>query len=112
MISKHRTAALILLCMTLPHSEAQPKANYDEAKVGQYTLPDPLRMENGDPVRDAKMWREKGRPELLRLFETHVYGRSPGKPANMSFEKTSEDKNALGGIATRREISIYLTKDR
>src|SRR5437868_9604442 len=93
-------------------SEAQPKdANYDEAKVGEYTLPDPLRMENGDRVTDGKMWREKRRPELLRLFETHVYGRSPGRPSGLSFEKTSEDKNALGGIATRREIAIYLTKD-
>jgi hypothetical protein len=101
----------MFICMSLPQSEAQPKANYDEAKVGDYTLPDPLRMENDEPVKDARMWREKRRPEILRLFETHVYGRSPGKPANVSFEKTSEDKNALGGIATRREISIYLTKD-
>lgn len=111
MISKSLFTAVILCSLTTMISAAQNKANYDEAKVGQYTLPDPLRMENGEPVRDAKTWREKRRPELLRLFETHVYGRSPGKPVQLSFEKTSEDKNALDGIATRREISIYLTKD-
>jgi hypothetical protein len=111
MTSKFALPALVFVFMTTSISEAQPKANYDETKVGQHTLPDPLRFENGEPVKDRKMWREKRRPEILHLFETDVYGRSPGKPANLSFEKTSEDKNALGGIATRREVSIYLTKD-
>src|SRR6187399_2646232 len=111
MISKPVLTAFVFAFMTISISEAQPKANYDESKAGNYTLPDPLRMENGDPVKDAKEWREKRRPEILHLFETHVYGRSPDKAPNLSFEKTSEDKNALGGTATRREISIYLTKD-
>src|SRR5947209_18833627 len=111
MISRTTTAALLSFCMIAQAQAAPRKANYDEAKAGPYTLPDPLRMENGDPVRDARTWREKRRPEILHLFETHVYGRAPGQPASLSFENTSEDKNALGGIATRREIRIYLTKD-
>ena len=91
---------------------AQPaEANYDEAKVGEFKLPDPLILENGEPVRDATIWREKRRPELVRLFETHVYGRSPGKPETLVFKKTSEDKNALGGRATRREVAISFKKD-
>jgi hypothetical protein len=102
--------ALAALLMT--DVDAQPKdANYDEAKVGEFTLPDPLKMENGEPVRDARAWREKRRPELLKLFETHVYGRSPAKPSTVIFKKTSEDKNALGGRATRREVSIYFKED-
>src|SRR5262245_25124544 len=105
MVSKPFFSAFAFAFMMTSISQAQPKANYDESKAGNYTLPDPLRMENGDPVKNAKMWREKRRPEILHLFEEHVYGRSPGKPANLSFERTSEDKNALGGIATRREIS-------
>jgi hypothetical protein len=112
MTSIHVGALCAVLCMLAVRSDAEVKpANYDESKVGQYTLPDPLKMENRQPVADAKTWREKRRPELLHLFETHVYGRPPEKPADLSFEKTSEDKNALGGIATRREISIYLKKD-
>ena len=31
-------------------------SNYDEAKVGNYTLPDPLVLANGKPVRDAEDW--------------------------------------------------------
>ncbi len=111
MISKPVFTAVMFSFLTSILSAAQNKANYDESKVGQYKLPDPLRMESGEPVKDAKMWREKRRPEILHLFETHMFGRSPGEPANLSFEKTSEDKNALGGTATRREIAIYLTKD-
>src|SRR5688572_9790048 len=91
---------------------AQPAdANYDEAKVGDYKLPDPLVMENGEAVKDGKAWKEKRRPELLRLFETHVYGKSPGKPDKIFFKKTAEDKHALGGRATRREVDIYFKED-
>ena len=54
--------------------------NYDEARVGTYTLPDPLLLANGKPVRDAKTWNEKRRPEIVRLFEENQYGREPGPP--------------------------------
>src|SRR2546421_133043 len=74
-----------------------PAANYDEAKVPPYTLPDPLVTLDGKKVTSAEMWRAVRRPELLKLFETHVYGRSPGKPKEMRFQTTSIDKQALGG---------------
>ena len=38
--------------------------NYDEAKVGTYTLPDPLVLANGKRVKDAKTWWTKRRPEI------------------------------------------------
>jgi len=88
------------------------QANYDESKVGDFKLPDPLKMENGESVTTREMWFEKRRPELMRLFEKEEYGKSPGKPPAISFEDLSEDKNALGGIATRKQISIYFTKDK
>jgi hypothetical protein len=83
--------------------------NYDESKVPQYTLPDPLLMANGRKVADAKMWQTARRPEILELFRTHVYGRSPGRPAKITFEITSLDRKALGGLATRKEISVFFT---
>ena len=52
--------------------------NYDEAKVGTYTLPDPLQLNNGKPVRDAKTWYSKRRPEIVEMFETQQYGSRPG----------------------------------
>src|SRR5262245_34149216 len=86
------------------------KPNYDEAKVPKYTLPDPLIMADGTPVKDAVAWNVNRRPEILRLYEENVYGRTPGgRPKEMTFEVTSVDKKALGGKAIRKEVSIYFT---
>ncbi len=86
-------------------------ANYDENKVPQYTLPDPLVMESGDRLTEAAIWREQRRAEILRLFETHVYGRSPGRPKDMSFHKKSAAADALDGKAVRKEITVRLSAD-
>jgi hypothetical protein len=88
------------------------EANYDESKVGTHTLPDPLVRADGTPVKDAQMWREKRRPEILQLFEEHVYGKAPGKPQSMTFMTTSVNKEALNGLATRKEVTVYFTGRR
>lgn len=79
--------------------------NSDERKVTPYTLPDPLVLLNGKPVRDAATWFQQRRPEILRMFETQVYGRTPTKRLTMRFVVTSVDKNALGGLAIRKQIT-------
>lgn len=84
-------------------------ANYDESKVPEYELPDPLRMEDGTEVKDAAMWREQRRPETLRLFEQHVYGKAPGRPEGQVFVVVSEDAEACDGKAIRKEIAILPT---
>jgi hypothetical protein len=61
-------------------------SNYDESKVGAYTLPDPLVLQNGKPVRDAKTWSNKRRPEILKLYETEIYGRVPERAPKLTFE--------------------------
>ncbi len=81
--------------------------NYDEAKAGTYTLPDPLTMVDGTKVATAAQWRRR-RAEILRLFETQVYGRTPATRAKIDFEEVSRDPAAFGGLATRREIAIRL----
>jgi hypothetical protein len=102
--------SISVLIGSVPICHAQPAdANYDEAKVPSYTLPDPLVMQNGDRVKDAEAWRTKRRPEILRLFQEHMFGRSPGRPENMKFEVTSTDRQALGGKATRKEVAVYFT---
>lgn len=81
--------------------------NYDESKVGVYTLPDPLMMNNGKRVSNAKEW-QKRRSEILRLFETQVYGRTPKLKTRISFVETSRDAKALNGAATRKEVTVFL----
>lgn len=85
----------------------------DESKVAPYTLPDPLVMQDGTPVRDAADWQAKRRPELLELFSREVYGRTPsGRPADMHWEVTSVDRAALGGKAVRKEVTIWFSADK
>src|SRR5207302_7488623 len=87
---------------------AQPtETNYDEAKVPKYTLPDPLVSSEGTRITTSHEWQQKRRPEILRMFESQMYGRSPGRPTKMKWETTSVDKNALGNQATRKEVAVY-----
>lgn len=86
-----------------------PPINEDEAKVPAYTLPDPLRFERGGRVADAQAWHAQRRPELLRLFETQVYGRSAPAPTAMRFVTRAVDREALGGNAVRKQVSVLFT---
>jgi hypothetical protein len=86
--------------------------NYDEALVGTYTLPDPLVLANGEPVRDAETWYQKRRPEIVRLFEENQFGRSPGRPADMSFDVYDKGTPALDGRAIRRQVTVYFSSDK
>ena len=86
--------------------------NYDEAQVGTYTLPDPLKLNNGESVRSAKSWYSKRRPEIVEMFETQQYGRAPGRPAGEIFELIDKGTPALNGKAIRKQVMIYLNKDK
>jgi len=102
--------ALVVTLMSLATTSAfAQEANYDESKVGQYTLPDPLVCSDGTPVKDAEAWRQKRRPEILKLFEEYMYGKAPGKPQSMTFMTMSVAKDALNGLATRKEVTVYFT---
>ncbi|MBN1998714.1 acetylxylan esterase [candidate division KSB1 bacterium] len=89
---------------------SQDQANYDESLIPEYTLPDPLECADATPVVNKKIWLKKRRPEILRMFETFVYGRMPGKPKKSTFEVTSTAADALGGLATRKEITLYFDR--
>jgi len=99
------TYAIGLALLTMPEPETTA-ANYDEGKVPAYDLPDPLMMQDGTPVKSAKDWMEKRRPEVLELFREQVYGRSPERPSGLQFKVIQNDDTALGGKAIRREVLI------
>ena len=63
-----RTAAFLFLFGSTALAQA-PAANYDEAKVPDYTLPPLLIMNDGTPVRGAADW-EKRRAEIRALLES------------------------------------------
>jgi len=86
-----------------------PPVNYDESKVGTYTLPDPLKLENGQPVRSKTDWEKKRRPELLALFETNMHGRVPeaAKRAKVTYDVVDNARDALGGKAIRKQVVMH-----
>lgn len=85
--------------------------NYDEDKVGTYTLPDPLIKLNGQKVKDAADWTKNRRPEILQMFETQQFGKVPGRPKDMTFKVFDKGTPAFGGKAIRKQVTIYFTKD-
>ena len=106
------TGAIFLAILVVGGADSHAQeVNYDETAVPSYSLPDPLVMTNGTPVTDASTWREQRRPEVLGLFEQHVYGKMPDRTVAPRFEIKSLDTNALGGMATRKEIVVYLSED-
>jgi hypothetical protein len=100
--------AALAVCATAG-AQGPPSANYDESKVGAYTLPNPLVFNNGQPVRTARDWMKRRRPEILELFEANVFGHSPKPPKHINFTIFDVDRNALGGKAVRKQVSIYFS---
>jgi len=92
---------------------APPKGfNYDEAKVPEYTLPDPLKFSDGSEVKSAADWKNRRRAEVLALFEQHVYGKVPARIGPLRTRVIDLDRQALGGRATRKQVQIQLTAHR
>src|SRR5437016_3177163 len=78
--------------------------NYDESKVKPYTLPDPLTLLNGAPVRDADTWFKKRRPEILEMFRTEYIGHVPANAPEVIWEVASSDPKAKGGSAIMKKV--------
>jgi len=106
-----RCAAIMILCAALMSASSgaqNPDVIYDEAKVPQYSLPDPLVLISGERVRDATTWTNRRRPEILELYRTEVYGRSPEKPARLAVTVDSVERQALEGRAIRKQVTSAL----
>jgi hypothetical protein len=94
----------------LRHAPTGHVSNYDESKVGDYTLPDPLVLANGKPVRDARTWFKVRRPELLKIYDTEIYGRVPANAPKATYKVVETDTNAFGGIAIHKHVEIRFGK--
>jgi hypothetical protein len=100
--------AVLAACVPAVAQTSHSDALYDEAKVPKYTLPDPLKLLSGEKVKDAQTWTAKRRPEILALYQDEVFGHSPAAPAKLDYEVVSVDKQALGGKAVRKLITLSL----
>jgi hypothetical protein len=95
-------------------AKAQPgceNLNYDESKVGEYTLPDPLLSKQKNRITDAKSWKDIRRTEILRDFRDLMYGHTPELPIKLRAQVVATRKDAVHGLATRTIVKLQLFDD-
>lgn len=105
-----KTYVFIVLAISLASGPEVSAQNYDESKVGNYTLPDPLMHENQKKVASIKDWENTRRPEILHLFDEHVYGKMPQSFDKIDFKVVNQDKKAMSGKATLKEVEVTVTE--
>jgi hypothetical protein len=73
-------------------------ANYDESKANPFpVLPDPLKLQNGKPVKSAKDWWKKRRPELVEMYDREIYGRLPKDMPGVTWSVKESKDDVVGG---------------
>ena len=83
-----------------------PEAEAQAVPLAQRNLPDVLTLSAGEKVTTPAQW-EARRAELLELFRTHVYGRTPiGRPDTLSFRVEKTDPQAMDGTATLKQVAV------
>lgn len=65
--------------------------------------------QNGDRISSIADWETKRRPELLKLFEDHIYGGLPDNQVTITTTKTKQ-WDVLDGKAIRKEIRLEFKK--
>ncbi|MBR4170366.1 MAG: serine hydrolase [Kiritimatiellae bacterium] len=77
------------------HSMPEPK-----------NVPELLVTAKGEKVTTVAAWEKTRRPELLRTFETELYGVRPQVAPKLKFETVAEDANAVDGTALLKRVKI------
>jgi hypothetical protein len=78
--------------------------NYYEDKIPPYALPDPLKLSDGRRVADSQMWFKERRPEILRMFQSEIYGKVPDTAPKVRWEVASTDPMARDGAAVMKRV--------
>lgn len=102
----------LMLFMLFSHmSYAQEQINYDESNVPDYTLPALFETADGQQADTRDRWESQRRPEIIRLFEEHVYGQVPRHFTSVNFELVNENREALEGSAHLKEVDISVIRN-
>ncbi len=105
------TFLLLIFSMSFQMALAQWEPNYDENKVPEFKLPDPLKTFTGKKIRKVKQWENKRRPELLDFFTQNIYGEVPGKLTIHSANVIEQSSNAFNGKAIRKQVELTFKKN-
>lgn len=102
---KHLHSLLLACCIACLDVSAQTgRINYNEAKVPDYVLPQLLVSDSGKKIRTISDWENVRRPEIMAYFQEMMYGMTPEETIDTGYEILAEDKEALGGKATFRQV--------
>jgi hypothetical protein len=104
-MKKRIIIALTLLSSEIAFSQTSFVANYDESKVGSYTLPNPLQKPDGSLVKTQLEWK-KQRTYLLKLLADNEYGILPTAKIPISYKILEINKDALNGKGIRKRIEL------
>ncbi|EPR70949.1 glucuronyl esterase domain-containing protein [Cyclobacterium qasimii] len=85
--------------------------NWEEANVGDYSLPDPLLDKTGQKITSSKSWEGSRRNEIMQDFSELMYGHTPEFNFKQNAEIVSVRKDALDGLATRTIINLRFFED-
>lgn len=85
--------------------------NYDEAKVGQYRLPDPLQLAGGAPVNDAETWFNRRRPEIVAAYEELIFGREPMTTPAVRPEVLAANERVADGAGLMSHVVLHFGDD-
>ena len=99
----------MLLFMIAVHAQRPADANFIEAQVKPYTLPDVLQTTKHTRIRNKADW-ESNRPALLHLFEDHIYGQMPKHFDDIKFSLIQVDEHAMQGKATLKQVVIEVAQ--
>ena len=105
---------MLLTVFSAVSVEAQdkaPEANYDEAKVPAFVLPDLLKTADGKIVATADDWSSARRAEVLQLVQDNIFGTLPPNNVTLRTKVRSDVKDAINGLAHRREVTVFFTDD-
>ena len=61
-------------------------------------------LSDGKPVRDARTWSNRRRPEIIRQYESVIYGRIPSRTPTVHWRVVETDLRARGGAAVMKSI--------
>lgn len=106
-----RGRMLSRLGLPVPPPRAAPSNTTDESKAlpAHSRLPDPLVLNNGQPVTTAAVWWQQRRAEIFEEFQRDIYGRIPANTPKVTWgiTKTEDDgvvktKTVVGKIDNSR----------
>jgi hypothetical protein len=98
---------LILFFSTYSFSQV----NYNETQVPDFDLPDVLVSNTGKSIKTIDDWNSIGRPEILDMFKTYMYGDFSDDGLKVEFKVEQIDNSALCGKAIRKNISMYFINE-